>query len=294
MNFSEKMKTWRDLINVRLEQSLPGPSVQPGQLHRAMRHSMNAGGKRLRPILVLAAHEIFAGPHDPVPAALALECIHTYSLIHDDLPAMDDSDLRRGKPSCHRAFDEATAILAGDALQPLAFEILATSYRAEPELAVDLIAMLAHTSGSERLVGGQMQDLISEGCEPSEVDLSYIHSNKTAAMIKASLNMGFRVGMKGGDQVLLNRMGEVGHSLGLAFQAVDDLLDITRTSEQLGKDAGHDDESGKVTWISLKGEKAARRLASVHTEHARQHLESMGGDSEFLSELMKQMLDRQS
>ena len=132
MNFSEKMKTWRDLINVRLEQALPGPSVQPGQLHRAMRHSMNAGGKRLRPILVLAAHEIFPGPHDPVPAALALECIHTYSLIHDDLPAMDDSDLRRGKPSCHRAFDEATAILAGDALQPLAFEILANSYPAEP------------------------------------------------------------------------------------------------------------------------------------------------------------------
>ncbi len=288
------MKTWRDLVNVRLDQTLPVTSVQPGQLHRAMRHSMNAGGKRLRPILVLAAHEIFPGPHDPIPAALALECIHTYSLIHDDLPAMDDSDLRRGKPSCHTAFDEATAILAGDALQPLAFEILSNSYVSQPELAVDLIAMLAQNAGSERLVGGQMQDLISEGSEPNEANLSYIHSNKTAAMIQASLQMGFRIGMKGEDKELLSHIGEVGHSLGLAFQAVDDLLDISRTSQQLGKDARHDDESGKVTWISLKGEKAARRLAAGHTDRARQLLKLMGGDSEFLGELMKQMLNRQS
>ena len=127
MNFSKKLKTWQELINNRLDQTLPAAHVQPEQLHLAIRHSMSAGGKRLRPILVMAAHEIFPGDFDPVPAALAIECIHTYSLIHDDLPAMDDSDLRRGKASCHKAFDEATAILAGDALQPLAFEILSSA-----------------------------------------------------------------------------------------------------------------------------------------------------------------------
>ena len=162
-----------------------------------MRHSMNAGGKRLRPILVLAAHEIFPNPVDPLPAAIAIECIHTYSLIHDDLPAMDNSDLRRGEPSCHKAFDEATAILAGDALQPLAFEILANAYAGDPQLGLDLVCMLSRTAGSQKLVGGQMQDLLSEGNDPDEESLSYIHSNKTAAMIEASLQMGFRVGKEG-------------------------------------------------------------------------------------------------
>ena len=128
MNFIKKLKNWQELINNRLDQALPPAHVQPKQLHHAIRHSMSAGGKRLRPILVMAAHEIFPGDLDPMPAALAIECIHTYSLIHDDLPAMDNSDLRRGKPSCHKAFDEATAILAGDALQPLAFEILSSFY----------------------------------------------------------------------------------------------------------------------------------------------------------------------
>lgn len=258
-----------------------------------MHHSMNAGGKRLRPILALAAHEMFPSQLDPVPAAIALECIHTYSLIHDDLPAMDDSDLRRGVPSCHKAFDEATAILAGDAFQPLAFEILAQYYRDDPQLGIDLISMLSQTAGSQKLVGGQMQDLLSEGNEPDEGNLSYIHSNKTAAMIGVSLQMGFRIGSEGENSEKLAQIGKVGRSLGLAFQAVDDLLDVTQTTTQLGKDARQDGENGKITWVSLKGESEARRLAAQHTEDARQSLLLIGGNSVFLSELMNYMLNRE-
>jgi geranylgeranyl pyrophosphate synthase len=292
MNFSKKLKTWQELINDRLDQALPAAHVQPEQLHLAIRHSVGAGGKRLRPILVMAAHEIFPGDLDPVPAALAIECIHTYSLIHDDLPAMDDSNLRRGKPSCHKAFDEATAILAGDALQPLAFEILSSFYSSDPELALDLIQILARTSGSEKLVGGQMQDLLAEGSAPNENTLSYIHTNKTAAMIEASLKMGFRLGDQGSDVDKISLIAQVGNSLGLAFQAVDDLLDITQTSDQLGKDADHDNQSGKVTWISLKGEEEARRLAREHSDNALESLITIGGESGFLSELISYMLKR--
>lgn len=292
MNFIKKLKNWQELINNRLDQALPPAHVQPKQLHHAIRHSMSAGGKRLRPILVMAAHEIFPGDLDPMPAALAIECIHTYSLIHDDLPAMDNSDLRRGKPSCHKAFDEATAILAGDALQPLAFEILSSFYFDDPELALDLIQILARTSGSTKLVGGQMQDLLAEGSTPDEEILSYIHTNKTAAMIEASLQMGFRIGGKGRDMEKISLIGKVGNSLGLAFQAVDDLLDITQTSDQLGKDAHHDNQSGKVTWISLKGEDEARRLAREHSDNALESLTSIGGESGFLSELIDYMLNR--
>ena len=292
MNFIKKLKNWQELINNRLDQALPPAHVQPKQLHHAIRHSMSAGGKRLRPILVMAAHEIFPGDLDPMPAALAIECIHTYSLIHDDLPAMDNSDLRRGKPSCHKAFDEATAILAGDALQPLAFEILSSFYFDDPELALDLIQILARTSGSKKLVGGQMQDLLAEGSTPDEEILSYIHTNKTAAMIEASLQMGFRIGGKGRDMEKISLIGQVGNSLGLAFQAVDDLLDITQTSDQLGKDAHHDNQSGKVTWISLKGEDEARRLAREHSDNALESLTSIGGESGFLSELIDSMLNR--
>ena len=293
MNFQQKLKNWQDLLNLRLEQALPASPVQPEVLHQAMRHSMNAGGKRLRPILVLAAHEIFPNPVDPLPAAIAIECIHTYSLIHDDLPAMDNSDLRRGEPSCHKAFDEATAILAGDALQPLAFEILANAYAGDPQLGLDLVCMLSRTAGSQKLVGGQMQDLLSEGNDPDEESLSYIHSNKTAAMIEASLQMGFRVGKEGRNSKKLTQIGRVGHSLGLAFQAVDDLLDVTQTTAQLGKDAHHDCENGKITWVSLKGENEARLLAAQHTENALQTLNAVGGDCQFLQDLIQYMLNRE-
>ena len=292
MNFEEQLSAKVEQVNRSLLEALPNREVKPDRLHEAIRHSSEAGGKRLRPVLLLAAHDLFPGMGDPMAAALAIECIHTYSLIHDDLPAMDDSDTRRGQPSCHKAFDEATAILAGDALQPMAFELLAKGYHNSPEVAVDLVRMLAETAGSEQLVGGQMQDLLSEGAEPDADNLGYIHQNKTAAMIRASLQMGFRLGEKGGDLALMGLMAEAGLSLGLAFQAVDDLLDVTRTSEELGKDAAHDAESGKVTWVGLLGEGKARELATKHTEEALGKLEEVGGDNAFLLELVKRMLDR--
>ena len=292
MNFEEQLSAKVEQVNRSLLEALPNREVKPARLHEAIRHSSEAGGKRLRPVLLLAAHDLFPGTGDPMAAALAIECIHTYSLIHDDLPAMDDSDTRRGQPSCHKAFDEATAILAGDALQPMAFELLAKGYHKSPEVAVDLVRMLAETAGSEQLVGGQMQDLLSEGAEPDADNLGYIHQNKTAAMIRASLQMGFRLGEKGGDLALMGLIAEAGLSLGLAFQAVDDLLDVTRTSEELGKDAAHDAESGKVTWVGLLGEGKARELATKHTEDALGKLEEVGGDNAFLLELVKRMLDR--
>lgn len=292
MNFEEQLSAKVEQVNRSLLEALPNREVKPARLHGAIRHSSEAGGKRLRPVLLLAAHDLFPGNGDPMAAALAIECIHTYSLIHDDLPAMDDSDTRRGQPSCHKAFDEATAILAGDALQPMAFELLAKGYHHCPELAVDLVRMLAETAGSGQLVGGQMQDLLSEGQEPDAENLGYIHQNKTAAMIRASLQMGFRLGEKGENSNLMNKMAEAGLSLGLAFQAVDDLLDVTRTSEELGKDAAHDAESGKVTWVGLLGEGKARELATNHTGDALGKLEEVGGDNAFLLELVKRMLDR--
>jgi geranylgeranyl diphosphate synthase type II len=292
MNFEEQLSAKVEQVNRSLLEALPNREVKPARLHEAIRHSSEAGGKRLRPVLLLAAHDLFPGTGDPMAAALAIECIHTYSLIHDDLPAMDDSDTRRGQPSCHKAFDEATAILAGDALQPMAFELLAKGYHNSPEVAVDLVRMLAETAGSEQLVGGQMQDLLSEGEEPDADNLGYIHQNKTAAMIRASLQMGFRLGEKGGDLSLMGLMAEAGLFLGLAFQAVDDLLDVTRTSEELGKDAAHDAESGKVTWVGLLGEGKARELATKHTVDALGKLEEVGGDNAFLLELVRRMLDR--
>ena len=292
MNFSEKLKSWQGQVNRALDQALPGSEVPPTRLHQAIRHSVDAGGKRLRPILVLAAEDLFRGENDPMPAALAIELIHTYSLIHDDLPAMDDSDLRRGKPSCHIAFDEATAILAGDALQPMAFEWLARGYASVPKLFADLSLILAETAGSQQLVGGQMQDLLSEGKEPDEENLNYIHENKTAAMIRASLELGFRVGAMGEDAAKTARIREAGLSLGLAFQAVDDLLDVTGSTEELGKDAHHDLEQGKVTWVTLKGEEGARQLAQEHTERAREGLRELGGELGFLLELTTFMLER--
>lgn len=294
MNFFEKLKTRQSEVNQCLDERLPGRKEHPARLHEAIRYSLEAGGKRLRPVLVLAAHDLFPGPHDPMPAALAIECIHTYSLIHDDLPAMDDSGLRRGRASCHLAFDEATAILAGDALQPMAFEILANGYSDQPVLGLDLVGLLSETAGNRRLVGGQMQDLLSEGLIPDEHNLQYIHENKTAAMIQASLLMGLRIGSRGEDTEKMEGMKRAGKSLGLAFQAVDDLLDVTSSSEELGKDAEHDEEQGKVTWVTLKGEEGARKLAAEHTQVARDELEEVGGEGEFLLELTSYMLERTS
>ena len=207
MNFSEQLKSYQEQIEKHLRSDLPGSRLRPARLHEAMNYSLQAGGKRLRPVLVLAASDLFPSDKDPIPAALAVEIIHTYSLIHDDLPAMDNSDLRRGVPTCHRAFDEATAILAGDALIPLAFELLARNYGQSPALGLKLVQLLAKAAGSQKLVGGQMEDLQAEGKKPVEQTISFVHANKTAAMIEVSLVMGLLLSNRGDDseKIKLNK-----------------------------------------------------------------------------------------
>ena len=294
MNFSEQLKSYQEQIEKHLRSDLPDSQLRPARLHEAMNYSLQAGGKRLRPVLVLAASDLFPSDKDPIPAALAVEIIHTYSLIHDDLPAMDNSDLRRGVPTCHRAFDEATAILAGDALIPLAFELLGRNYGQSPALGLKLVQLLSKAAGSQKLVGGQMEDLQAEGKKPDEQTISFVHANKTAAMIEVSLVMGLLLSNRGDDSEKIKLMAQAGISLGLAFQAVDDLLDVTSSTKELGKDASHDKEAGKMTWVSMLGLEKARALACEYTESALQCIREIGGENKFLLELAEYMLRRKN
>jgi geranylgeranyl pyrophosphate synthase len=234
----------------------------PERLRRAMAHSLLGGGKRLRPILLLWCHDAFAvrarrgaATRDAVlRAACALEMLHTYSLIHDDLPAMDDDDLRRGRPSCHKAFDEATAILAGDGLQAWAFEILAA---AGGERAGKLVAAVAAAVGPAGMVGGQQLDLDAEGGPVTPAQVRRIHVGKTARLLAAALEAGALLG--GAGDTPRRRVAEAGLQLGLAFQASDDVLDVTGDAAVLGKTAGKDAAAGKATWVALEGVEAATR-----------------------------------
>lgn len=286
--------------------ALPATPAGPARIHAAMRHSLQAGGKRIRPVLALAAAGLGARTPEEslqlvasaLPAAVALECVHTYSLIHDDLPCMDDDDLRRGRPTCHRAFDEATALLAGDALLAEAFVILATSYAGRPDIAAALVRVVADAASGLRLVGGQMQDLMAERppgpggltSAASAADLDFIHLNKTAAMLEASLVCGGLVG--GLAPAQLDTLRQAGRELGLAFQIVDDVLDATTDTTTLGKTAGKDARAGKATYVSIHGITTARRLAAERTEAALALLRSLPGDTAFLLELAGGMLMR--
>ncbi len=248
-----------------------------------MRYSALSGGKRLRPVLVLAAAELFDSPDkaDPLAAAVAVECIHTYSLVHDDLPCMDDDDLRRGRPTLHKAFDEATALLAGDALLTRAFGILAEAYAANPVLSTKLVGELAEAAGSRRLIGGQMEDLLAERTfNETPQGLEFIHLSKTAAMIEAALAMGGLCSGAGAAQV--DSLRRSGRELGLAFQIVDDILDATSDTETLGKTAGKDARAGKATYVSVHGLEAARRIARERSDAAVEALSLLPGDTGFL------------
>lgn len=291
MDFSSEFRRRTAIVEQGLDQFLPPATTRPARLHEAMRYSLQAGGKRLRPVLVLAAAELFeARPAAALPAAVAIECLHTYSLIHDDLPCMDNDDLRRGRPTAHRQFDEATALLAGDALLTHSFALLAESYAAEPALAHALIRELAAAAGSRRLIGGQMEDLLAEKKTAAPAELEFIHLNKTAAMIEAALVLGGLVG--GADPAALNTLRRVGHELGLAFQIVDDVLDATADSVTLGKTAGKDAKAGKTTFVKLHGLEASRRLAEEHSAAAAAALRGLPGDKAFLLGLVVSMAAR--
>ena len=280
------------VVETGLSRFVPEASVRPARLHAAMRYSLEAGGKRLRPVLVVAAAELFSAPSDDaLAAAAAVECLHTYSLIHDDLPCLDNDDLRRGRPTAHRAFDEATALLAGDALLTHAFVILTTAYADRPALAQALTRELADAAGSRRLIGGQMEDVLAEKrADVSPADLDFIHLNKTAAMIEASLVMGGLIG--GASAPALETLRAAGRATGLAFQIVDDILDATADTATLGKTAGKDARAGKATYVRIHGLEASQRIAREHTAAALASLDRLPGDRTFLRALIASMAAR--
>ncbi|MDO8541855.1 MAG: polyprenyl synthetase family protein [Opitutaceae bacterium] len=292
MDFPAELQRHVRRIERGIDVYLPPGDTRPRRLHEAMRYSLQAGGKRLRPVLLLGAAELFGASDDSaLPAAIAIECVHTYSLIHDYLPCMDNDDLRRGRPTAHKAFDEATALLAGDALLTQAFALLATNYTANPALAGALCRELADAAGSRRLIGGQMEDLLAEKkSDATKEELEFIHLNKTAAMIEAALVMGGIIG--GADNAGIDTLRRTGRHLGLAFQIIDDVLDATADSATLGKTAGKDAKSGKTTYVRLHGLASSRRIAAEHTQAARAALDLLPGKREFLHALIESMAGR--
>jgi geranylgeranyl diphosphate synthase, type II len=288
----ETLEAGRKLADAALERLLPAVSRHPSSIHSAMRHSVFAGGKRLRPILCMEAGRMVA---DALPDGIdelgaALEMLHTYSLIHDDLPALDNDDLRRGRPTCHKAFGEAIAILAGDALQTQAYEVLAR-LRCPAEARVRIIEEIAHSTGTiDGMIGGQVVDLEAEHQKPNLETLEYIHRSKTAALITASVVSGGLYA--GADEEAVRRLREFGQSIGLAFQIVDDVLDVTQTSEQLGKTAGKDTAAEKATYPALFGIEESLKKADALVATAIRSLESFGKRADTLKSLAHFLVER--
>nr|WP_295379339.1 farnesyl diphosphate synthase [Pseudoxanthomonas sp.] len=251
-----RFAAWAARAEATLDQALPPPDQAPGRLHAAMRHAVLGGGKRMRPLLVYAAGAVSGAPEELLDApAAAVELIHAYSLVHDDLPAMDDDDLRRGRPTVHVAFDEATAILAGDALQTRAFEILAQA-SADADIRLAWIQALASASGVAGMCGGQALDIDATGRQQGLDELARMHAWKTGALIRASVRLGALAGRASPD--MLERLDGFASSLGLAFQIRDDILDVEGSSEQLGKTAGKDAAQAKSTYPALLGMDGAK------------------------------------
>ena len=293
MDFAAQFQACRERVEQGLDRLLPAAGTRPARLHEAMRYALLGGGKRLRPVLTLAAADLFGPRHDALPAAVAIECVHTYSLVHDDLPCMDNDDLRRGRPTTHRQFDEATALLAGDALLTSAFQLIGRHYARQPALAAALTRELADAAGSERLIGGQMEDLLAEKkADATAAELEFIHLNKTAAMIEVSLVAGGLCG--GADDAQLAALRKAGRHLGLAFQIMDDILDATADTATLGKTAGKDAKAGKTTYVKLHGLDASRKFARGQTDDALAALRSLPGNPTFLAALTEYMATRAS
>ena len=295
----------REAADAALEQLLPPSTQHPTSIHQAMRHSVFAGGKRLRPILCMEAGRMIAAasvsgrtatslagslPDGIEHVGAALEMLHTYSLIHDDLPALDNDDLRRGRPTCHKAFGEAIAILAGDALQTRAYEVL-SQIACPAEARAAIIREVAHATGTiDGMIGGQVVDLEAEHKKPDLATLEYIHRSKTAALITASVVSG---GMYAGATVDdIRRLRTYGQSIGLAFQIVDDVLDLTQTSEQLGKTAGKDAAAEKTTYPALFGIEESRRKAGALVDQACAQLNEYGSAASTLKDLARFLVER--
>lgn len=292
-DFKSEFERKRKLVEEAIEKYLPSESTRPAMVHKAMRYSMKVGGKRLRPILLLASYELLPSSVDPMPACVAIECMHTYSLIHDDLPCMDNSDLRRGYPTCHKQFDEAMALLAGDALLTYSLWFLAESYKDHPALATNLVRDLGEAGGSTKMIGGQVEDVLGErdgNMTPEK--LNYIHENKTAALITAAITMGIRFA-DSSDEEKFKLAREIGYNVGMAFQVIDDILDATSDTETMGKTVRLDAADGKLTYVNLYGIEKSREIAANFSNRAIEVCKTLTGkDDSFLKDLIIYMQNR--
>ena len=294
MTLREHWALQQKRIDAELERLIPPDSTPPAAIHRAMRYSLFAGGKRVRPLLCLeAAYAVSDTPGGIESAACALECIHTYSLIHDDLPALDNDDFRRGKPTCHKVFGEAMAILAGDALLTIAFEILATLPHACDAAKARMVAELARASGTAGgMIGGQVADLEGEGRPPDAALLESIHRAKTGALLRASLRLGAIYA--GASPAQYEALSSFGEHIGLAFQIVDDILDVEATSEALGKTAGKDARQQKITFPAVYGLDESRRMAEAELRKSHASLDAFGARSVRLHEMADFIVKRKA
>ena len=293
MNIKTYLVSRQKLVERALDRYLPKANMKPATLHRAMRYSLFAGGKRLRPILCLAAAEACGGKiGNAVPLACALECIHTYSLVHDDLPSMDNDDFRRGRPTCHKMFGDGIAILAGDALLTIAFEIVSNAKQTPRYDISHLLREIAVAAGSQKLIAGQVADLEAEGKNVKRGQLQFIHENKTAALLKSSVRLGAM--SANADARKLSAVTRFGQRLGLAFQIIDDILDVTQTSEILGKSAGKDLAARKATYPAVIGLEKSRAEARRLTRQAHNALSVFSNrDAEPLHALANYLLERE-
>ena len=292
MELKDYVAKTRKLVEADLKKRVPRATTRPATLHKAMRHSLFAGGKRLRPILCLAAAEACGGAvRDALEPAMALECVHTYSLIHDDLPCMDDDDLRHGKATVHKQFDEATAVLAGDSLHALAFEILSDPVTSgDPFTRAELITTLARASGMSGMAGGQMMDMAADHTDYDLQSVTRLQQLKTGALLAASVEMGAILG-----KVSLEGRAHLrfyARDIGLAFQIADDLLDHEGDESKAGKALRKDDEQGKQTFVTLMGADGARNQANALAEQAVGHLASYGEDAVLLTTLARYIVER--
>ncbi|MEY4569804.1 MAG: hypothetical protein RLZZ398_1243 [Verrucomicrobiota bacterium] len=279
-------------VDAAMDAFLPKAKERPATIHAAMRYSIFAGGKRLRPVLCLAAAEVCGGEISAALApACAVELMHTYSLVHDDLPAMDDDDLRRGRPTCHKVYGEGMAVLCGDALLTESFAVLAQVAPTKRYSTRDFIAELAETGGSRKLIGGQVMDLEGEGKKLTKRDLVRIHEAKTAALLTTSLRLGAMTA--NATPAKLEALTLFGHALGLAFQVIDDILDVTQSTEILGKTAGKDQAVEKSTYPAILGLDASRKEAARLTQAAMDALKPLGTKAVRLQEIASHLLKRE-
>jgi geranylgeranyl diphosphate synthase type II len=293
VNIKTYLVSRQKLIERALDRYLPKANTRPATLHRAMRYSLFAGGKRLRPILCLAAAQACGGKiGSALSLACAVECIHTYSLVHDDLPSMDNDDFRRGRPTCHKIFGDGVAILAGDALLTIAFEIVSSAKPTSRYDTSKLLREIAVAAGSQKLIAGQVADLEAEGRNVKRDQLQFIHQNKTAAILKSSVRLGAM--SANADARKLSAVSRFGQRLGLAFQIIDDILDVTQTSEILGKSAGKDAAAKKATYPAVIGLEKSRAEARRLTRQAHNTLSVFSNrDAEPLHALANYLLERE-